>query len=529
MTYIELTFLLFLLVTIGLFYLFPVKHRWIVLLIMSVLFYGFSGVRGYIWILITSLSVWLGGRRMGRIYTKMAEEQASCTERKQKKILKAAAKARCRSVLLALLILNIGVLCVFKYTHFLEHPVNLLLTRLGRQGSFSAAFLIMPLGISYYTFSAVGYLLDVYWQRVEYEKNYARFLLFEIYFLHILQGPIERYGSLGQRLKGTFRFDYERACQGVQLMVWGFFKKLVIADRLNLFINAVYGSEYPVSGAIYWLTILFDVVFIYADFSGCMDIARGASEIMGIEMDLNFNHPFSSKSIVEFWRRWHMSLGGWFRDYVYYPLSTSKRVKNISRWCAKKQLSKGAARGLVTVIPVFVTWVLTGLWHGTGLPYVAWGIYYACWIFISVVFGEGMHQFAVSRGIRTEAASWKLFQMARTTLIFAGGRLLTRPGSLGFSWRIIKRAVRHPQVWALFDGTLYTYGLDWKNFILAIASIAVFGAVSTMQIKQPLRKTLAVQNLAFRWAVCLLGVLAVIIFGIYGPGYDAASFVYMEY
>ena len=529
MTYIELTFLLFLLVTVGLFYLVPVKHRWIVLLVMSVLFYGFSGVRGYIWILLTSLSVWIGGCKMGRIYEEMAEQQAACADRKQKKVLKTEAKSKSFRVLLTLLILNIGVLCVFKYTHFLEAPINSILTQFGGNGRFSAAFLIMPLGISYYTFSAVGYLLDVYWQRVEYEKNYARFLLFEIYFLHILQGPIERYGSLGKRLKGTFRFDYDRACQGVQLMVWGFFKKLVIADRLNIFINAVYGSERQAAGSIYWIAILFDVVFIYADFSGCMDIARGASEIMGIEMDLNFNHPFSSKSIVEFWRRWHVSLGGWFRDYVYYPISTSKRVKNISRFCTKKQLSKGVTRGLVTVLPVFVTWVLTGLWHGTGIPYVAWGVYYACWIFISVVFGEGMHTWAVNRGIRTETASWKLFQMVRTTLIFAGGRLLTRPGSLKLSWQILKRAIRHPQIWTLFDGTLFTYGLEWKNFILALVSIAVFGAVSTMQMKQPVRETLARQNLAFRWAVCLLGVLAVLIFGIYGPGYDAASFVYMEY
>ena len=530
MTYIQINFLVFLIATIVLFYLFPVKHRWIALLIMSIAFYGFSGVRGYVWIFVTSMSVWLGARKMGQIYEAAGLEQEKASDRKQKKAIKNAAKARCRKVMTALLVLNIGILCVFKFTRFFVSPINSLLVHLGGAGGFTAAALIMPLGISYYTFSAIGYVLDVYWQRVAYEKNYARFLLFEIYFLHILQGPIERYGRLGERLKGTFRFDYDRACKGIQLMVWGFFKKLVIADRLDLYISSVYkGNAAETSGAIVWIAILFDVVFIYADFSGCMDIARGASEIMGIEMDLNFDHPFSSKSIVEFWRRWHMSLGGWFRDYVYYSISTSKRVKNISRFCSKKQLSKGLTRGLVTILPVFITWVLTGLWHGTGKTYLAWGVYYACWIFMAVVLGDAAHEAAVKAGINTEAWSWKAFQTVRTMLIFAGGRLLTRPGTLHKSWDFFRRALLHLQPWALFDDTLFQYGLDWKNFGVALAAIAVFGAVSMMQMRRPVRDTLGRQNLVFRWGVCLLAVLVILVFGIYGPGYSASSFVYMEY
>ncbi|MBR0398797.1 MAG: MBOAT family protein [Eubacterium sp.] len=529
MTYIETGFLLFLLLTIGLYYLVPAQKRWVVLLIMSLVFYGFSGIRGFIWIGITSLSVWAGALQMGRYYEKCAEEQAGIADRKEKKAVKAASRAKCRKVITALVLLNIGILCVFKYARFVSGPVSAILTRAGFPGSFSATSLIMPLGISYYTFSAVGYVLDVYWQRVDCEKNYARFLLYEIYFLHILQGPIERYGRLGQRLKETVSFDYARACKGIQLMIWGFFKKLVIADRLNLFISAVYGEKTPAAGAVYLTAMLFDVVFIYADFSGCMDIARGASQIMGIEMDLNFDHPFASRSIVEFWRRWHMSLGGWFRDYVYMPLSTSGRVKKISRFCTKKNLPRGLTRGLVTVLPVFVTWILTGLWHGTGKPYLAWGVYYACWIFISVVFGDALHELALRLQINTDAWSWHAFQMIRTTMIFAGGRLLTRPDSLRKSWAFLKQMLLHFQPWTLVDGSLFRYGLDGKNFCAAVVAIMIFGVVSRMQMQMQIREKLAEQNLIFRWGICMLGILLILIFGIYGPGYDAASFVYMQY
>ena len=210
-------------------------------------------------------------------------------------------------------------------------------------------------GISYYTFSSLSYLLDVYWKRVGYENNYFRFLLYLVYFPHILQGPIERYGRLGARLKGEFRFDYDRVVRGIQLILWGYFKKLVIADRIDIFITKVY-EDYRYAGAyVLALSILLAVVYIYSDFSGCMDIARGISQIFGIELDLNFNHPFSSTSIVEFWRRWHISLTTWFRDYVYIPLGGSR---------------EGTGK---TIRNLFVVWLLTGIWHGANYTFIFWG------------------------------------------------------------------------------------------------------------------------------------------------------------
>lgn len=530
MTFIEINFFIFLIFAVIAFYICPVKHRWLVLLGASIVFYCIAGVKYLPFIFITSFSVWLAGKKMGLIYEEMEAQIAQGKyDRKEKKVIKDQAKARCKKILVWLLILNVGILAVVKYTKFFVNPINTILSALGGDGHFSAAFIIVPLGISYYTFSSLSYLLDVYWKRVDYEKNYARFLLYAIYFPHILQGPIERYGRLGQRLKGEFRFDYDRVCKGVQLMLWGIFKKLVIADRIDLFVSGAYADYKHASGVIFWFAIFLDVVYIYADFSGCMDIARGVSQIFGVELDLNFNHPFTSKSVVEFWRRWHMSLGSWFKDYVYYPVSTSKWVKNISKSC-RKHFPDVVTRSIVTIIPVSITWVLTGLWHGTGVTYLCWGIYYAIMIFLSVTFGDALHDFAVNRlHINTDTWIWKFWQMARTTCIFAGGRLLTRPGNLHLTWYAMKKAVLDFQPWTLFDGTLYKFGLDEKGFQIAFIAIALFGVVSALQHKDSVREMIGRQNVAFRWGVYFVAVFSIIVYGIYGPGFDAASFVYMAY
>lgn len=528
MTFIEMQFFVFLFAVSVIFYICPVKHRWKVLLGASIVFYAIAGIKYLPFIFITSFTVFLAGRKMGHIYEEMEQHLEGKLDRKAKKEMKEQAKNRCRKAMLAALLFNLLILIVVKFTKFAVNPINDLLTALGREGNFSASYIIVPLGISYYTFSCLSYLLDVYWKREEYESNYARFLLYAIYFPHILQGPIERYGRLGKRLKGEFLFDYDRVCAGLQLMVWGIFKKLVIADRINLFTTAVYKKGSQAEGLIYVFAFFLDVVYIYADFSGCMDIARGASQIFGVELDLNFNHPFASKSVTEFWRRWHMSLGSWFKDYVYYPISTSKFVKNVAKSC-KKHLPDAVTRSIVTAIPVTVTWVATGLWHGTGVTYLAWGLYYAFMIFMSVSFGDMFHNLALKLKINTRCGSYKVFQMVRTTCIFAGGRLLTRPGTLGLSWHALKSALLQFNPWVLTDGSLYEFGLSRSSFNLMLVTVVLFGGISILQQKGSVRDMIAKQNLIVRWGLCFAAIFSILIFGIYGSGYDAASFVYMAY
>lgn len=529
MTYVQFNFLAFLLITFCVFYICPVKFRWIVLLGASLIFYAIAGVKYLPFIFVTSFSVYLAGRKMGSIYEELERETSVETlTRKEKKELKEKAKARCRKILVALLVLNIAILCISKFTKFFIDPVNDLLTALGGNGGFTAEMIIVPLGISYYTFSCLSYLMDVYWKRVDYEKNYFRFLLYASYFPHILQGPIARYGRLGQRLKEELRFDYQRVCFGMQLMIWGFIKKLVIANRVDMFVTDMYTRYTEMRGAAFIAAALLDVVYIYSDFSGAMDIARGASQIFGVELDLNFDHPFSSKTVPEFWRRWHMSMGGWFREYVYMPISSSKVVKKISR-NTKGKMPDTFSRVLVTLLPVTVTWVLTGLWHGTGKTYLAWGLYYAFIILMSVCFGDDLHSLAVRMKVNTDSASWKMFQMARTTLIFAGGRLLTRPDGLWKTKIIVKSILTDFNPWMLFDGTLFNYSFTVYDMNVTVIFLVLFALISHCQMKSSVREWIAKQGIVFRWALIILAVLSVMVFGIYGPGYNAASFAYMAY
>ena len=529
MTYVQFNFLAFLLITFCVFYICPVKFRWIVLLGASLVFYVIAGVKYLPFIFVTSFSVWLAGKKMGAVYAELEQECSDASlDRKAKKALKEKAKARCRKILIALLVLNIAILCYSKFTKFLIEPINDLLEVFGGERSFSAEMILVPLGISYYTFSSLSYLMEVYWKRVDYEKNYFRFLLYACYFPHILQGPIARYARLGQRLKQELRFDYQRVCFGMQLMIWGFIKKLVIANRVDLLITDVYTRYSEMRGWAFIVAALFDVVYIYSDFSGAMDIARGASQIFGVELDLNFDHPFASRTVPEFWRRWHMSMGGWFREYVYMPISSSKLVKKISR-NTKGKMPDTCSRVLVTLLPVTVTWVLTGLWHGTGKTYVAWGLYYAFIILMSVCFGDDLHNLAIRMKVNTDSYAWKIFQMTRTTLIFAGGRLLTRPDGLWKTKIIVKSILTDFNPWVLVDGTLFQYSFTMKDMNLIIIFLGLFAVISHYQLQGSVREWVAKQGIVFRWILTILALLAVIVFGIYGPGYNAASFAYMAY
>ena len=224
MTFLQFKFFLFLIAGVILFYICPVKHRWKILLVISCAFYAIAGLKYLPFIFVTSFSVYLAGVKMGGIYeaqeVKLGAEGLS---RKEQKAIKESDKKRCKRVLIAVLVLNVGILSIVKFTRFFVDPINDLIRFMGGDGSFSAAYIIVPLGISYYTFTSLSYLLDIYWKHEAYEKNYFRFLLYVIYFPHILQGPIERYGRLGHRLKEELRFDYDRIVSGIQLMFWVYF------------------------------------------------------------------------------------------------------------------------------------------------------------------------------------------------------------------------------------------------------------------------------------------------------------------
>ncbi len=522
MTITSISFLLFLLVVFCLFYLCPVKGRWIILLISSIAFYVLAGAWNFLpFILLTSLAVWFCAGRIGELYEEQERElEEAGADRAAKKTIRASYRKKAKRFLLAALLLSVGVLLVTKFAHTVADLFSRLLS--GGQGG--AALILVPLGISYYTFSVVGYLLDVYWKRYPCEKNFARFFLYAIYFPHIVQGPISRYNLLGSELKKELRFDSRRILYGLERMLWGFFKKMVLADRLELFVSSVFdGGDH--AGSIFLIAALFDAVQIYTDFSGYMDIVRGASEIFGVQLESNFQHPFFSESVPEFWRRWHITLGAWFKDYVYYPISVSRWMKKLNKF-AKTHLPQFLCRVLVIGIPMMIVWILTGLWHGTGVNYLCWGVYYGILITASSVLAPEFEKADKALHIRTDSFLWRLFRKVRTFCCFVGGRLLTSPGSLHYCMLVVKTIFLGFAPRALINGTLLSCGLNLPNLLLVLFGILLLWAVSMMQERFSLREKLSALHPVLRWAVLFAGIFSILIFGIYGLGYEETTFIY---
>lgn len=530
MTFTSLSFIVFIIVITILYYVLPKRFQWVILLSASLMFYISFGWKAIPFVLVSSFTIYLATRKMDRIYSKLAQDIAiDNISKDEKQNLQRAAKAKCkRCVILAIFVL-LSMLGYVKFTNKIGAFISeLILLVRGVGTEFVPWNLIIPLGISYYTFSSIGYLLDVYWKKDKCEKNYFKVLLYMIYFPQIVEGPIARHKILAPQFKEEKTFEYKGFCFGVQLMAWGYFKKMVIADRAAIFVNTVMGNLESYQGFYILLALAFGVVQLYTDFSGCMDIARGISEVLGIRLEKNFDRPFFSSSVAEFWRRWHITLGGWFKDYVYMPVATSKWMMKINTKVKKKR-GVAAYKLVSAAVPLMVVWLLTGLWHGTGWNYVVWGIYYGTLIILGMIFEGEFQKVEAALHINTKAASWRILQHIRIFFVFMGGRLLTAPGTLGNTVIAIKQMFSQFNIWVFFDGSLYFMGLDRPNFILLLLTIVVLWVVSVLQSRGSVREMIARQNIVVRWLIYYLLFFSILVFGEYGPGFNASSFVYMNF
>ncbi len=491
-SFISFYFIVFVFLLAVIYYLVPKKGRWIVLLLGSIVFYCIVGVEALATVLLTSSIVWSAG---------------ICIELTEK-----ANKKKRKLYLFSGIIIVLGMLVFVKLYSLFEWNFNYL----------------VPLGISYYTFSSIGYLADVYWGKENAERNFFKLALFLLFFPKILEGPIARHKNLAPQLNDGNDFEYTQFCFGMQLAVWGYFKKLVIADRLSVVVRTAYGDYENYGGALLFVILMLSAVQLYCDFSGCMDIAAGISQMFGIALDRNFDRPFFSKSAAEFWRRWHITLGTWFKDYVYMPIVVSPKMIKINGWF-RDHVGKRTGKVVMTVLPLAVVWILTGLWHGTGMNYLLWGMYWGSIIIFSTVFDKQIRKLTTALHINTASPNWHMVQMVRTFLLFCMGRLISMPNNLEATRRVLIKFFTDISPWQLFDETIYQLGLDRKDFQIAIVSIAVLWIAEILQSKYSLRESIAKWNVVLRAAFYSMSFLFVLVVGYWGPAYDAASFVYMNF
>ncbi len=512
------------------YFVLPKRCQWVVLLIASFVFYAYGGVQGVIFILVTIVTQWLLALLLQRENDAMAKEAAEATggAAEKREIRKRYAKKKRLFVWLSVLI-NLGILIFHKYANVFVEFWN---------DTFGAGLggfdLIVPLGLSYYTFKSIGYVIDVYRGRVPAERNPLKLALFVSYFPALVQGPIDRYEHLAHQLVEPHRFDFIRFQYGVQRMFWGYIKKMVIADRIGIFVAEATGNY--VEGGYVGFTVILGVALyafeLYADFSGGIDVVCGLSEIFGISLTENFRQPFFVASIAEYWQRWHISLGAWMRTYVFYPLSLSSAFTKLGRKVRKVfgDRAKRLAKVIAPALASFITFVLIGMWHGVGWKYVWWGLIMAIFVSCATLF-EGLY--AKGRAL-IHAEKWpvgvRIIQVVRTFVIIAMLRFITIAEDMDDLTAMLTAAFStwNPEVFV--DGSLLELGLSYPNFIVMIVGIAVLLFVDLLQ-ERGIDWRVAIHNLNIvpRWAIYYLAILSLIIFGIYGSGYEAANFAYAVY
>ena len=536
MAYTSLGFLGFLVLVAVVYYLVPKKFQWAVLLVASYAFYLFSGIEQIAFIMATTLITYLAGRIMQNVrddYKSQLAKLPKDTPKETKQELKKKTNNKIRNIQFASVILDLLILVVVKYLNFAVENINSIFTVFHYDAKLPLVNIIVPLGISFYTFMSMGYLIDVGRGRYEAEKHLGKFALFVSFFPSIVQGPISRFDDVGKQLGAEHKFDYNNFKFGAQLMLWGFFKKMVIADRAFPAVSAIFSADkyLEYNGSIYFFGMLMYALQIYCDFSGGIDIARGAAQMLGINLPLNFERPYFSMSVAEYWRRWHITLGAWMREYVFFPIMLSKPVTKISKFFRQKG-KKQVAKLVPSVITPFVVFFLIGVWHVAEWKYIAFGLYNATIVASSVALAPTFKKIIAKFNINTDTFSWKLFCIVRTFLVLGVSKILVKAPSLTAALHMVKSIFTQVDLDFIFgfDGKIFELGIDEKNmFVLFVATLVLLFVSVLQENGMKIRETIAKQNIVFRWGIYLIALIVVLVFGIYGPMYNAADFIYQAY
>ena len=498
MLFNSIDFLAFFPIVVTVYFVIPERVKNVWLLAASYYFYMSWNAKYAVLILTSTIITYVSGLVIEKV------KGANLDEGRKKKYLKAAVAGS--------FILNLGILFYFKYINFAFRTLESLLAILHISVKMPAFDILLPVGISFYTFQALSYTMDVYRDEIYAEKNFLKYALFVSFFPQLVAGPIERSKNLIRQLSVPKKFDFDNFREGILLMVWGYFLKIVLADRIALFVDTVYKDHATYGG---WYLIVATVLFaiqIYCDFGGYSVIAMGAAQILGIKLMENFDAPYISFSVAQFWKKWHISLTSWFRDYLYIPLGGNRKGK------LRKYINK------------MVVFLLSGLWHGASVSFVVWGGLNGFYQIAAEVLMPLRQRARSALKINTSALWYKFLQAVGTFILIDLGWVFFRANGARDALTIIKQMVTAGNAKILFDGSLYTCGLDLPNFWLMILGIALLFAADCFKYKGiRIRETIMRQNYWFRWAFYTVTILAVLVFGIWGPAFDKASFIYFQF
>ncbi len=496
MLFNSLSFLVFFPIVVLIFFVMPKKARYIWLLVTSYFFYMCWNPTYVLLLILSTVATYAAGLLIGKWRDNT----------KYKKIVVAVC-----------LLLNFGILFLFKYFDFFQDTMQDIFGKVHLSWPEAPWNFILPVGISFYIFQAVGYTIDVYRNTIEPEKNPFRYALFVSFFPQLVAGPIERSKNLlsqMQNIETMKLWNFERMQSGALVMLYGFFLKMVIADRAMIAVNTVFdvGGYSSYEGLTVCLGIALFSLQIYCDFAGYSYIAIGAARVMGFSLMDNFHTPYLANSVKDFWDRWHISLSTWFRDYLYFPLGGSR---------------KGKVRKYINIMVIFI---VSGLWHGAAWHFVVWGLLHGVARVLEELTSSLREKCCKFLKIRTNVTSFRLGKILLTFTFVSLAWTYFRAESVHQATAMIRQIFVRWNPWVLFDGSFMNLGLDAKDYNVLIVALLILFTVECFQYKKvKIAEFFAQQNLLFRALFFYLAIILLAVFGVYGAGYDAAQFIYFRF
>ena len=480
-------FLIFLAAVAAINYILPQKLRPYWLLIANFAFYASYKISYLVVIIVGILFSYAAGRLI---------------DRKPEKS---------RMILAVSVIILVASFAYFKYTGMIGATIRNIQELATGASDFRLESIIVPIGISYYVLQMIGYVADVYHKRIGANTSLISYALFVSFFPTVVSGPIERAGNMIPQYENLPGFDEDNIREGLFKIIWGFFLKMIVADRLGVLVSTVNANPAAYSGTVVFIIVLLYALQIYTDFGGYSNIAIGSARILGIKVMDNFNSPFLATSVSETWRRWHISLSTWFRDYVYIPLGGNR---------------KGKTRKYINLL---ITFVASGIWHGAAWTYAVWGLISGLFQVIGMILMPIRNKIVELLHIDRETFSHRLLKTIATFFLFSFATIFFGKETFAQAILILKNMWKLTP-WVLTDGTFYRLGLDRPNFNLMLIGLMVMVIADIMNYKgYKLPKIVAGQSLWIRWCIYIGALVLITVCGVWGHGYDAASFIYVQF
>ncbi|MCR5593385.1 MAG: MBOAT family protein [Saccharofermentans sp.] len=527
MLFTSLPFVLFVAVLVVVYYAFvPHNERWGLLLIASLAFYFFADPKYLIFISVTALTAYIfailtedyNSKRKAYLKEHKAEWDAD-----YKKRYKTVTTRVTRLLLFFALLICLGIIAVTKYTNFVIETINSM-----RSEPLSFVNVIVPMGISFYTFQTVSYSIDVARGTVKAQRNFWKFLLFVSFFPQLVQGPISRYGDLSQTLYEPKNFDFRGVSYGFLRILWGYFKKLVVADRLVIALKTLTGSPDEYKGAFVFVVMMLYAAQLYCDFTGGIDITIGIAQMLGITVKENFDLPYFSKNIKEYWNRWHITMGTWFTDYIFYPLSVSPTMLKLSKW-SRQHLGNEVGKRVTVYISCFAVWLATGIWHGAAWHFVVWGLMN----FVVIMASQELEPlYAKFHGkFSFKGRHWySAFEILRTFLLMSSLKLFDCYRNVGLTFKMFGSMFTTFNIGKVFGGSLLELGLTRGDYMVAfLAIIAVFLVSLYKYLRGVNLREFLFDKYPLFVLSCVVLFLCIVVFGAYGTGFDASQFIYNQF